>query len=1646
MIRLNLLQFKAAGGLLILLCVLSVPQFLTAQQCQSISISAQDYTICKDHSVVLAAKGVPVGSDYSWSLGPWKINNNQDSVRFAAAKSGVFSATLNIKTPSNLSCLIKLKQDITVVGRPDTLDFEISTGNRICELPKEVTINATGGQKDFTYTYIIETLGNSSLDYQFRGKSSESSVTHRFRHPGYKKVILEIENASGCKTLIARDSLILAANLEEPIFLFDDPGTCDEKEIDFSVKNGVESGLEYHWKFQNASPPTSKIPEPRKVKFDKPGSYDVSLEVSNGNGCKVEYKLPSAVQVGTEVLFDIDISRSEICHGDEIVLTQTGADLRNGAISWKLGTGDIDEARSTDKVKRVFFLDPGYHNLGLTYSYGGCITRVNHKRAVLTHKVKSSFSAPAYCDCKPGSMTFKNESFSSDPSATLKYFWVVTKEGSVIHTDTNKDLTYDFSAYNDYKVQLTVESSNGCRNISKRNVHFAPLEAEFDVSRKSACLGETVSAAINKEITCLTSVQSIEWTLYDQDNRVVTQSNKQGFKYTFSKPGLYSLGLAVKTSNGCTDEIIKTAAIDVYQVQSTVIADKEFLCINDSVEVKVAKGPYKTLTMDKWLIIDPITKARNTGSGSALKFPISRPGTYDIQLTSTLNSQCADTVVLKGAFKVGGVEAEISSSIKESCLPFNSELSVKVNKNTHHINPSNQLLYRWSILDSTFSQLTSPNASSTKVSINSSGSYDIQLKITNSDGCETIAEKKEALLVGVKARFGANDVACLNVPFAVKNRSFLNPISHQWVVSDTSIKVKPKSTVEAPNFIFTETGTYSISLITKNQQGCVDTATRKVEVIDFDFSFSSEQAENVLCAPSFVTFKVKQTNVDSFYWDFGDGKGLGIASNKAAHLYDILDQDPNNEYAFDVSLIAFSNQGCSDTLTRAEYITLAGPRPKFVADPLIGTEVLDVDFFDLNQGVSHYLFHYGDNSSIDSNEMNTHTYMIQDSTKLFEEYYPKMVAFDPRGCKRSFLGEPIRVYNKAIARFSVDTLEACDSVTISLKNYSAFADSFAWYLNNDAIAFSSDREPQVQLPAGTHTITLEALNLAGVSHRETKKDYIIVHQKPTVSIELSQTFLCTQKEVRFNDISASDNDITYWLWDFDPKNPGKETAQIKNPVKTYTDKGSYSISLVVSDAFGCANNKLFIDTITVGEPTAILHQGLSFVSFESENVLSTHITESDIAGTHGFLIYENIDGEERALQALNEPMDSTLEPGEYQFRLRNNQATYQLKGINECADTVAIGSAHYPIFINIDTSNNFLPRLNWNAYEGWNEVAHYEVLKAEYGGNLQIIATLSPKQTSYTDSQVCGTKYEYFVRALASKTGYTSRSKTDTIRPNYVAPKGQTELLYTTVVDNKYILTTWKKDQHPTIGYYSITRNDPNFGYVSQHASVTDTFYLDSIEVFTDKDIYSYQIQAVDFCKNSTESSIQGNSIVCAVQRSEEHADIEWNLFEDWPIEKTTYSLQRSEGDDDFVTIFEGTGIKKYRDQDIFTTEDDIFHYRVKAVFGEYMVYSNAVREFPELRVFVPNAFSPNNDGINDEFLVYGSGGQNGQDENVDNFKMTILNRWGEIIYNSHLIDKGWDGQFKGQDSPAGTYVCHIEFRNKKGQFTYHTGNLVLLR
>ncbi|WP_343688994.1 gliding motility-associated C-terminal domain-containing protein [Chitinophaga sp.] len=89
--------------------------------------------------------------------------------------------------------------------------------------------------------------------------------------------------------------------------------------------------------------------------------------------------------------------------------------------------------------------------------------------------------------------------------------------------------------------------------------------------------------------------------------------------------------------------------------------------------------------------------------------------------------------------------------------------------------------------------------------------------------------------------------------------------------------------------------------------------------------------------------------------------------------------------------------------------------------------------------------------------------------------------------------------------------------------------------------------------------------------------------------------------------------------------------------------------------------------------------------------------------------------------------------------------------------------------------------------------------------------------------------------------------------------------------------------------------------------------------------------------------------------------------------------------------------------------------------------------------VFIPTAFSPNGDGVNDLFRAV-------VHDQITNFSMRVFSRWGQVIFESRQPGIGWDGTVKGVSQDPGGYLYVVTYVDGRGQEMKQQGTLVLVR
>lgn len=253
------------------------------------------------------------------------------------------------------------------------------------------------------------------------------------------------------------------------------------------------------------------------------------------------------------------------------------------------------------------------------------------------------------------------------------------------------------------------------------------------------------------------------------------------------------------------------------------------------------------------------------------------------------------------------------------------------------------------------------------------------------------------------------------------------------------------------------------------------------------------------------------------------------------------------------------------------------------------------------------------------------------------------------------------------------------------------------------------------------------------------------------------------------------------------------------------------------------------------------------------------------------------------------------------------------------------------------------------------------------------------------------------------------------------------------------------------VGYFSYddVDGDSEFTFVDNNVKVNNLSYY-------------YNVLTENACDIPVATSNIGRSILLSIETDNESLTnkLTWNRYEGWDSTVAYYNLYRGIDGTPGNTVYKVIAPNSNYRWNEFV--DDVygqleaageFCYRIEAVQGPIndkvvngyphnlpsaTSSSNTVCVVQNPLFYVPNAFAP--DGVNRIFRP------KGQFFDFSQYEMIIYNRWGEQIYSTRDINKGWDGTVDGTDATAGSYVYMIRYIDASGKQHRKKGTLTLIR
>ena len=451
-------------------------------------------------------------------------------------------------------------------------------------------------------------------------------------------------------------------------------------------------------------------------------------------------------------------------------------------------------------------------------------------------------------------------------------------------------------------------------------------------------------------------LQLSDWTM--GDGTILNDTNLASYDYAGF--GDYSVQLSVVTQQGCTDS--ETYLVSVHAMP---VADFSFMniCETDSVpftdQSTLAQG---NLTEWQWTFGNGQTYSGQNPPYQT--YPAD--GFYPVELTVTSDSSCVH--VLDSVIEI--YPSPIANFTFDSvCYPLPIQFTNLSDPNGAYA------IGQWAWV---FSNGQASSVQSPAISFPEYGAYGATLTITNAAGCKDNIVLGDALVHPVPvADYAANMQHCFLETLSITNQSTLNVLSDDQIISwvydlgDGSPNIITANGTHA----YASAGFYNLQLTVTTNHGCEHSVSQSVEVFPLpQVAFDADPKEG--CDPLYVRF-TDQTTIAAPYslsqWNWTVDSATTILTNQhPTNLYDPVGLAPNDFSSYDVKLVVTSVNGCSDSLSYADYITVHPvPQALFSVDPEKLATVINplFKFTDLSSiNVTSWDWRFGDGlTSVDQN-------------------------------------------------------------------------------------------------------------------------------------------------------------------------------------------------------------------------------------------------------------------------------------------------------------------------------------------------------------------------------------------------------------------------------------------------------------------------------------------------------------------------------------------------------------------------------------------------------------------------------------------------------------------------------------------------------
>ena len=1598
-------------------------------QCSVFQVTTDKTSVCAPDLVRFQISNSIAGSSYEWDVGDGTVYGS-DTLYSPFTTEGVVDARVKITLPNGKTCVV-IQKAILIVNDVPKPKF---TSSRVllCQGPDSILLTDI-------------TLNSASRSWVVDGSNygnTKKVIEHTFVDAGLKRVSLVVVDSNGCKGVAEFIDTIKVYNNPNFAFTSSQTSGCVPSTIDFSLSNDPDLApfnKSYLWTFDDDPKDTTSTATSLSRIYPKSGAYSLKLEVAVSNNCKYEIDKQDYIQLGDTVPMDLLSGALNSCKNDIIDIYQTN-DTLTGSVSWTFSGLSRKIFNTTNDSASIKVLSSGNLNVALSYTQNGCKTTKEFLKFIRVQEVKARFSSPNRYSCAvPHTVNLINSSDTVDASS-LTYNWRIIDGETTTFSSTQENPYFTFTTLPaQYDVELSIVGDNGCRDTLRRKnyIYQDSLNLQFTVSPKFGCVGQQIQISNNTRQSSYLGPDNFKWYFFDKDGSTILDSSDVfAPTITYADTGFYDIRAIGYNSFGCTDTLRLDDIVEIIKSDLKYSISDTIFCASDNIVLTGNSTPSKVEYDYNWKFtqipgINTRSQLSYTHKGSLVNTKIPVIGTYEAVVTHSISGGC----LTSDTFQVhsNGILGRILSDSLSGCAPLDVNPVLIIEKNKFEGNSDTSLSYQWTTSSKSGVLLKNTFTDKPSLTFTENGDFIISLVAKNSAGC-IFNGSSNKILTGVRAGISISDnLVCFGDSIYAIDNSHNNVTGVSWSIvpnASHSVTIAGNRIIVAVD----SPGSYYLQQIVTNEGKCSDTTTQDFEIVQVKASFKAIDTF-LRCAPIYAEFESTSLEADTLIWNFGIGENFKTTRINAGYIYQ---RNSGWGEGFDISLVAKNAEGCSDTFVKQDYLVVAGPKPLFEMQNNVGCEPLEVSFIDKSSDAESFYLNFNDGSRLDTNKtgsfIGTHTYVVQAANVLNQTVKPSLIVYDSVGCAAVYEpAEPVIIFKTPEILLAFDNdIESCSPFNIIFEDTGLYVNTRQWFYENRAIT-KFQKDSFIDTLVGNHDLRLIANNTNGCS--DTADQIITVLETPKVSFSIQDT-VCLKETILFSSISASHTAYEYFKWDFgEPLLPDNMNSTDINPVFRYQDKGDKKIAFLAGFSNGCKDS--ITKNLTMTDADDIVTPGIKYVSFTDNYELEVVYNLSSFGK---FRNYKISDGNTKY-----EEFDETKDRFIVSFDSEPSVACYSLTVLDYCELESSPSTTHCFITLTVSSTESYKNELSWTPYQGWTNVDDYDIFRKDENDVFVKIATVSDDINSYIDEGLCDQSYEYYVSANHPSFSYTSKSYNVSQRPLYIKNESLSGISNVSVSGESEIAISWSKSQFSEFLNYKVAKYQDDKNTLVNEFAVTDTFFKDN-NVEISEHSYIYTVVEADRCGLFTNEGREGKSILLKGEYLD-GSNLNWSAYENWENGVKEYNVEINEAGTFINVNTTPSDSRSFFEKKYYKEISGKNCYRVYGLsYKGDTSYSNTVCLSGKPIVVLPTGFSPNGDGLNDEFKPIAQFIQEGELLNLNSFVFSIFSRWGEKIYETTNPADGWDGSYLRSPCQQGSYIYQLTATGVNGRKIYKNGSVTLLR